>query len=162
VERRTSYRQVRDQVRPRRALVYTGALDELFDASEGQLPWRALEVRMELVEKPFVQPCAQINYPHEFEYTRSVEIKHITRQEHPHTVVAYEIPCAHGEPAYPVPSLPARRMYARYLEKARAREARGGFYVAGRLAEYRYMSTAQAVRGALTLFERIRAEHTEG
>jgi UDP-galactopyranose mutase len=160
VERRTSYRQIREQVRPLRALVYTGALDELFDSSEGQLPWRALDVRMELVEKPFVQPCAQINHPQEHDYTRSVEIKHITRQEHPHTVIAYETPCAHGEPAYPVPSQPARRLHARYLDLARAREARGGFYFAGRLAEYRYMSTAQAIQGALTLFERIRRDHT--
>lgn len=162
VERETTYRQIRERAHPRRALIYTGALDELFDAGEGQLPWRALAVRMELVQRPFVQPCAQINHPNEHDYTRSVEIKHITGQEHPHTVIAYETPCAHGEPAYPVPSAPARRLHARYLELARVRQARGGFYFAGRLAEYRYMSTAQAIRGALSLFERIRTDLAGG
>src|SRR6266481_8732975 len=37
----------------------------------------------------FVQPCVQINYPNDFGYTRSVEIKHVTRQTHPHTVVSF-------------------------------------------------------------------------
>jgi len=157
VERGVDWRQVRDQVKPRRALVFTGALDELFDGCEGLLPWRGLTVRLEAFEQPFVQPCAQINHPAEHEWTRSVEVKHLTGQEHPHTVVAYEIPGTKGEPSYPIPSAPARRLHARYLALARAREEAGGFFFGGMRAEYRYKSTAEAVRDALALFERVRA-----
>ncbi len=154
----TSYRQIRDQVRPRRATVYTGPLDDLFDHCHAALPWRAVRVEMSLVKQPFVQPCAQVNYPNDHDYTRSVEIKHITGQQHPHTVIAYEYPEDHGEPAYPVPGPRARQLYAKYFEMARARETRGGFYFAGRLAEYRYLNTDQAIQRALALFERIRRE----
>jgi UDP-galactopyranose mutase len=154
----TPFRQVRQQNQPRLATVYTGPLDELFDHRYAPLPWRAVRVEMELVKQPFVQPCAQINHPGEPAFTRSVEIKHITGQEHPHTIIAREYPEQHGEPAYPVPGLRAKQQYAKYLELARAKEAKGGFYFAGRLAEYRYLNTDQAIKRALALFERIRED----
>ncbi len=155
----TPYRELRDQVRPKVATVYTGPLDELFDGRYASLPWRAVRVEHELVKQPFAQPCAQINHPTEHAYTRSVEIKRITQQEHNHTIVSYEYPEEHGEPAYPVPGLRARQLYEKYRELALAKQARGGFYFAGRLAEYRYMNMDRAVKGALALFERIKEDH---
>lgn len=79
-------------IRKCKTIVYTGAIDEYFDYSLGRLPWRSLRFEYKKSDKEFVQPCVQINYPNEHEYTRSVEIKHVTKQVHSKTIVAYEYP----------------------------------------------------------------------
>jgi UDP-galactopyranose mutase len=98
------FREVRSLFRPRRATVYTGPVDEYFDHRLGRLPYRSLRFEHVAYRRRFVQPCVQINYPDEGPWTRSVEVKHVTGQEHADTVVSYETPAASGEPYYPVPA----------------------------------------------------------
>lgn len=152
------FRDIRDLVRPRRATVYTGPLDEYFGHRLGRLPYRSLRFRFTPYQAEYVQPCVQINYPNDFGFTRSVEIKHVTGQRHSHTVVSYETPAAVGDPYYPVPTAGSARLSQQYHALAESECTRRGVYFVGRLAQYRYFNTDEIVREALTCFERIRRE----
>lgn len=144
--------------RPKRATIYTGPIDEYFGYRLGKLPWRSLSFDFRHVEREWAQPCVQINYPNDHEFTRSVEIKHVTRQQHPHTVVVDEYPRSSGEPYYPVPFAESRRLYERYRELAAVETRDRQVYFCGRLAEYTYINTDEAIERALALFERLRRE----
>ena len=104
--------EVRQLIRPRQATVYSGPIDEYFGCRLGRLPYRSLKFDFVSHNVEYVQPCVQINYPNDFEYTRSVEIKHATRQQHASTVISYETPTANGEPYYPVPRAENRSVRA--------------------------------------------------
>ena len=99
----------------------------------------------------------QINYPDGAAYTRSVEIKHVTGQDHPETVVSYETPAATGEPYYPVPAPAASALAARYRDLADAETHRHRVFFCGRLAQYRYFNTDEVILEALKCFEQIRS-----
>ncbi len=147
---------VRSLVRPRKATVYCGPVDEYFGCRIGRLPYRSLSFDFVPYRQEWRQPCVQINYPNDFAYTRSVEIKHITGQRHPETVVSYETPSATGEPFYPVPRRESAELYARYRELADAETERHRVYFCGRLAQYRYFNTDEVIQEALACFQTIR------
>jgi len=154
----TDYAALRGSVRPKKATIYSGAADEYFDYDLGRLPWRSLAFDFRLVEKEWAQPCVQINYPTENAFTRSVEIKHVTKQRHPHTVVVDEYPRADGDPFYPVPSPSVRQLAARYAERALEERRRNRVYFSGRLAEYRYLNTDETMVRALALLETLQRD----
>jgi UDP-galactopyranose mutase len=151
-----SFSEVRDLVRPRRATVYTGPIDEYFDCRLGKLPYRSLQFDIVPYQAEYVQPCVQINYPNDFPFTRSVEIKHVTGERHAATVVSYETPAAEGEPFYPVPRRENTALYGEYKKLADREEARHRVYFRGRLAQYRYFNTDEVIEEALACFEEIR------
>jgi UDP-galactopyranose mutase len=133
------------------------ALRSLADASGlCQTAARAQLLERTPGQAAFVQPCVQINYPNDFTYTRSVEIKHVTGQKHPMTVVTYETPAATGEPYYPVPAPANTALYRRYQELAEQETARRQVYFCGRLAQYHYFNTDEVIGEALKCFEQIR------
>jgi UDP-galactopyranose mutase len=150
------FRELRPLVRPRQATLYTGPIDEYFDHRLGRLPYRSLRFEHVAHRTRFLQPCVQINYPNDFPYTRSVEIKHVTGQEHPETVVSCETPAAAGEPYYPVPAPANTALYRRYQQLAAEETRRRGVYFCGRLAQYRYFNTDEVIGEALQCFEEIR------
>jgi UDP-galactopyranose mutase len=152
----TPFADVRGRVQPRRATVYCGPIDEYFDNRLGRLPYRSLRFEFVPYQVEWRQPCVQINYPNDFAYTRSVEIKHVTGQSHAETVVSYETPAAEGEPFYPVPRRESAALYARYRELAEAETARSRVYFCGRLAQYRYFNTDEVIQEALACFQTIR------
>lgn len=147
---------VRELIRPRRATVYTGPIDEYFGCRLGKLPYRSLTFEFVPYHVEYRQPCVQINYPNDFAYTRSVEIKHVTGQKHQQTVVSYETPTSTGEPYYPVPRPASRELYERYKELADIETIRRHVYFCGRLAQYRYFNTDEVIQEALTCFDAIR------
>jgi UDP-galactopyranose mutase len=150
------FADVRGLVRPRRATVYTGPIDDYFGRRFGRLPYRSLRFEFVPYRTQWRQPCVQINYPNDFPYTRSVEIKHVTGQHHPETVVSYETPAAAGEPFYPVPRAESRSLYERYQELAEEETERNRVYFCGRLAQYRYFNTDEVIQEALACFQTIR------
>lgn len=152
------YDEVRALIRPRRATVFTGPIDEYFGHRLGRLPYRSL--RFDFVHRPveFAQPCVQVNYPNDFAHTRSVEIKHVTGQRHAHTVVSYETPSATGDPFYPVPRAENRALYQRYAALAEQERVTNHVYFCGRLAQYRYFNTDEVIQEALRCFSQLRAE----
>jgi len=145
-----------------KTVVFTGAIDEYFDYSLGRLSWRSLKFKYKEFDNDFVQPCVQINYPNDHDYTRSVEIKHVTKQDHPKTVVAYEYPTATGEPYYPIPVPKNRTLYEQYKKLAAKETIDKNVYFVGRLAEYAYLNMDEVIERALSVFEKIRENRKNG
>ena len=156
------YFDLRRQIKPRVATVYTGEIDRYFDYRFGPLEWRSLRFEFREFGTELVQPCVQINYPDEHAFTRSVEFKHVTGQRHPRTVVAYEYPEAHGDPYYPVPAPHNLRRYASYRALADEVTRTEHVYFAGRLARYAYINTDEAVEMALEVFADIAGTAADG
>lgn len=150
----TDYRKIKTDNTP--ITIYTGAIDEYFDYCFGRLPWRSLNFEYKHFEQEFAQPCLQINYPNDFDYTRSVEIKHITKQKHPLSTVVYEYPTEKGEPYYPVPARENRLLYEKYKTLADKETKDNNVYFTGRLAEYAYLNMDEVIENAIILFEKIK------
>lgn len=143
-------------------VVFTGAIDEYFNYCYGQLPWRSLKFKYRDFEQEYIQPCVQINYPNEHDYTRTVEIKHVTGQKHPCTTIAYEYPCAEGEPYYPIPAPENKKMYERYRALAEIETREKNVFFTGRLAEYAYLNMDEVIVRALNVFEEIKVKSETG
>ncbi len=152
----TDFGEIQRLVQPRHATVYTGPVDAYFEHCFGRLPYRSLQFDFVAKRVPWAQPCVQINYPNDHAWTRSVEIKHVTKQRHPHTVVCYETPQATGAPYYPVPAPANQQLYERYRLRAEQATLEERVFFCGRLAQYRYFNTDEAILEALQCFERIR------
>lgn len=155
----TDYSSVRKSIQPQHLTVYTGPVDEYFDFRLGKLPWRSLEFDFVKMDKEREQPCVQINYPNEHGYTRSVEIKHVTKQEHSQTVISYEYPRAEGDPYYPIPRPDNQQLYEQYKALAEAETGENNVYFCGRLAEYKYYNTDEVIERALATFKTIQQRH---
>jgi UDP-galactopyranose mutase len=151
----TDFDEIRHAIKPKRATLYTGPIDQYFAYEYGRLPWRSLEFDFRQYHQEFVQPCVQINYPNDFLYTRTVEIKHVTRQIHPHTVISYEYPKSSGDPYYPVPAPENRALYERYRGLADHEQRTKNVFFAGRLARYTYINTDEAVEMGLATFNDV-------
>ena len=137
-------------------LIYTGPIDEYFDHTHGELPYRSLRFEFEHIEKPYYQSTTQVNFPNTHQYTRITEFKHATGQRTPGTTIAREYPQAHvhgeNEPYYPIPLDCNYRLYEKYA----AEVDKAGMHVtfAGRLADYKYYNMDQAVGRALAVFRK--------
>jgi UDP-galactopyranose mutase len=168
------YREVRAAVSFKK-LIYTGAIDEFYEYRAGVLPYRSLRFEPEHFNaeqltnreaisgrKGFWQPALQVNYPNEFDFTRIVEVKHVTGQTCDGTTIVREYPLdyARGREAYyPVPNAESQRQYQVYAGLA-ARDA--DTYFAGRLATYRYLNMDQIVEAALALSRQIKLDLADG
>jgi UDP-galactopyranose mutase len=131
-----------------RQIVFTGPIDEYFGRRFGALPYRSLRFEHEhLPGTAQFQPVGTVNYPNDHAYTRITEFKHLTGQAHAGTSIVREIPCAEGDPYYPIPNPGNEALFKRY-EALAAAEADVVFI--GRLAQYRYYNMDQVVAAALT------------
>ena len=150
---------VRSNLKPRKALVYTGPVDAYFDHCCGPLPYRSLDFEWIRFPVEYKQPCMAINYPLDHEYTRSVEIKHVTAQKHPHTIISLEYSRSRGEPFYPIPVEANISRYSLYKKLAERETARKAVYFCGRLATYSYLDMDQTVENALQLYQVIKGRN---
>lgn len=152
----TSYCEVAGEVKARK-VIYTGCIDEFFEYMHGPLPYRSVRFDFVHLEQEWYQEVGTVNYPNEFAFTRVTELKHITGQRHPNTVLVYEYPQGHEigntEPYYPVLRGESRQRYELYRKEAEQRS--GTVLFAGRLGEYRYYNMDQAVASALRLFRQL-------
>jgi UDP-galactopyranose mutase len=152
---KTNYREVLPHV-VYQHMIYTGPIDEYFNCCYGPLPYRSLRFEAETVHQEFYQPVMQINYPNDGDFTRSIEIKHVTGQKIPVTTIVREYPEEHipgKEPYYPVPAPDTRVLYQKYASLA---EHKPKVTFTGRLASYRYYNMDQTVCMALHEFEKFR------
>ena len=165
----TDFLTARRHYNPRHT-IYTGPIDAYFDFSHGHLPYRSLDFQVESFSADQLaaagrqpisgspghwQPALQVNYPNDEAYTRIVEIKHITRQDTPHTNIVREYPLPADdthEPYYPIPAPDTRLQYEKY-RLAAAAEPHTSFI--GRLATYHYYNMDQVVAIALKEAERL-------
>lgn len=155
----TDYAEIKNKIKASKVTIYTGPIDEYFDCQLGKLPWRSLEFDFVKKDVEFEQPCVQINYPNDHDYTRTVEIKHVTGQVHPQTVISYEYPKAEGDPYYPIPMEKNQQLYLEYKKLAEKETEENNVFFCGRLAEYKYYNTDEVLELALKTFDKIKAQH---
>lgn len=139
-------------------VLYTGALDELFQGRFGGLPYRSLDMRFETHDQEFFQPAATVNYTTTEAFTRISEFKRMTGDVNPRqTTILKEysqayVPEKGMTPYYPIPGAQNQELYEKYRALA---DKIPGFYVLGRLAEYRYYDMDDVVEAALVLADEI-------
>lgn len=139
-------------------VIFTGALDEFFDCRYGRLPYRSLDFHFEHYEKPFYQSHAVVNYTVSEEFTRITEFKYLSGQlDLKDTTIVKEYPRAYsgtkGEiPYYAINNPENDALFQKY--KALVDQI-PGFYLLGRLAEYKYYNIDAIVERALDLAERV-------
>jgi UDP-galactopyranose mutase len=136
-------------------IVYTGAVDRLFDYKLGKLEYRTLQFKTRVEDTPNFQGNAVVNYTsHEVAYTRIIEHKHFEFGKQPKTVITEEYPktWADGDEPYYAVNNPANNSLAeKYIDMARQK----GYILGGRLADYKYYNMDTVIENALQLAEDI-------
>ncbi len=139
-------------------VVYTGALDELFDCEYGRLPYRSLDFVFEHYKEDSYQGRSVVNYTVSEKYTRITEFKYLTGQaDASGTTIVKEYPFAYtgaeGEvPYYAIINDKNLALYQKYKKKLTGFEH---VYLLGRLAEYKYYNIDAIVKKALMLADEI-------
>lgn len=146
-----------DGVEVEHTVVYTGALDELFDGIYGQLPYRSLRFEWRYTESDSLQNAPVVAYPQENGYTRITEYKKLPVQNGPGSSYAVEYPLpyetgAGAEPYYPVLTADSQEKYKNYLELA---QRIPNLICCGRLADFKYYNMDQALDNALRVLRKI-------
>lgn len=139
-------------------VIYTGAVDELFDCCDGRLPYRSLNFVFEHYDMESYQGRSVVNYTVSEDFTRITEFKYLTQQKDTDgTTIVKEYPFAYtgkeGEiPYYAILNEENRRLYEKYRKRT---EHYKNFYLLGRLAEYQYYNIDAMTKKALDLTEKI-------
>lgn len=138
-------------------IIFTGAVDELFDHCMGRLPYRTLEFVNEYYSRDSYQPAAVVNYTVSEDYTRVTEYKKLTGQKVAGTTISKEYSKAYtgaeGEiPYYAILNEENQELYDRYVEKIKSYH---NFYLLGRLAEYKYYNIDGIVKKSIELVEEL-------
>ncbi len=140
-------------------VIYTGALDELFDCRFGRLPYRSLRFDFEHLDQPdFQNGHSVVNYTVSEDFTRITEFQYLTGQQGcDGTTIVREYPFAYtgaqGEiPYYAILNEDNQALYEKYRSLTAHLDH---FYLLGRLAEYKYYNMDAMARKALDLAERI-------
>ncbi len=146
-----------------KCLIYTGAIDELFDRKYGALPYRSLDIRYQYYEQESVLPSEIVSYPQAPGYVRSTEYRKIMLDDSgvSGSVVATEYPLEYvpgaeigGTPYYPTVTKDSDAVYQKYCMEAAQYL---GLFLCGRLAEFRYYNMNTCIEHALEYFEQIKA-----
>lgn len=143
-------------------IIYTGALDELFDCEYGRLPYRSLDFKFEHYDRESFQGRSVVNYTVSEKFTRITEFKYLTGQENAQgTTIVKEYSFAYtgadGEtPYYAIINEENQALYQKYYEKVQGLK---NVYLLGRLAEYKYYNIDAIVKKALQLAETIKGEN---
>ena len=140
---------VKEDFKDAKMLVYTGELDRFFDYKFGKLEYRSVKLDFKTYEKESFQPCAVVNYPNSYDFTRITEFKKLTGETSPSTTVCFEYPSADGMPFYTVPTKRNNDMRESYMHEVEALEKTGRVLFVGRLAEYKYYNMDAAVASAI-------------
>lgn len=140
-------------------VIFTGALDELYDCQYGRLPYRSLRFDSEHLDTDdFQGGHSVVNYTVSEDFTRITEFKHLTGQRNTSgTTIIREYPFAYtgaeGEiPYYAIMNAENEALYKQYQELAGQIE---NLYLLGRLAEYKYYNMDAMADKALALADRL-------
>lgn len=139
-------------------LIYTGAIDELFDCKFGRLPYRSLDFKFEHLDRDSYQDHSVVNYTVSEDFTRITEFKFLTGQQNTKgTTIVREYPFAYtgaeGEiPYYAILEEENQKLYEKYKTLTEAYE---NFYLLGRLAEYKYYNIDAMTLKAMELADRL-------
>ena len=139
-------------------VIYTGALDELYQCEYGRLPYRTLDFQFEFHDCDSYQGHSVVNYTVDEDFTRITEFKFLTRQQDAKgTTIVKEYPAAYtGEegqiPYYAILNSENQALYEKYLQKASGYQ---NFHLLGRLAEYKYYNIDAMVDRGMRMCKEI-------
>lgn len=139
-------------------VIYTGALDELFECQYGRLPYRSLRFDFEYFNKPDYQGHSVVNYTVSEDFTRITEFKYLTGQQDENgTTIVKEYPFAYtgasGEiPYYAIQNDENDALYQKYVALT---QKYGKLYLLGRLAEYKYYNIDAMTKKAFELADKL-------
>lgn len=139
-------------------IIYTGALDELFDNCYGKLPYRSLRFEWKYEDIDSKQDAPVVAYPQAEGFTRITEYKKLPVQDVKGTTYAVEYPLSYNEnvkmePYYPVLTEKSQKIYDKYLDKASNIK---NLFLAGRLADFKYYNMDQALERALYICKKLK------
>ena len=140
-------------------VIFTGALDELYDCRYGRLPYRSLRFAFEhLAQDDFQDGHSVVNYTVSEDFTRITEFKYLTRQKDTNgTTIIREYPFAYtgapGEiPYYAIMNPDNQALYQKYKALA---DRLTNMNLLGRLAEYQYYNIDVMTKKALELADKL-------
>lgn len=141
-------------------IIYTGAIDELFNYRYGKLPYRSLYFKCKYLDKKSYQNVAIVAHPADAEYTRITEYTKLPYQEvGEKTIIAIEYSLQYdkdaergNEPYYPVLIEESQIQYLKYLEYSRSFS---NVTLCGRLADFKYYNMDLVIKRALEVYKEI-------
>jgi len=158
VKLNTDFFKFRKKIKFNHFMIYTGEPDRYFNFKYGKLDWRSLIFKFQNFKKKKIQSCVQYNFPNDHKYTRSVEIKHVTKQRNNYTVISKEYPTNKGDPYYPISNQKNIKLFKKY-ENLIIKEMKKNIYFEGRLAKYKYFNTDEVIESALDLFNKLKKKY---
>lgn len=147
-------------------VIYTGPVDRYFDFAEGDLSWRTIDLKEEVLPIEDFQGCPVMNYPDEdAEYTRIHEFRHF-HPERDYTKDATVIMREYSrfaekddEPYYPINTSEDRAKLLAYRDLAKGEKS---VLFGGRLGTYKYLDMHMAIGSALSMFDNKITPHFTG
>ena len=158
VKLNTDFFRFRKKIKFNHFMIYTGEPDRYFNFRYGKLDWRSLIFKFQNFKRKNIQSCVQYNFPNDYKYTRSVEIKHVTKQRNNYTVISKEYPTNKGDPYYPISNQKNIKLFKKY-ENLIIKEMKKNIYFEGRLAKYKYFNTDEVIESALDLFNKLKKKY---
>lgn len=154
IELDCDYFKVRDDIRVREKVIYTGPIDRLFDYKYGRLEWRGVNLVKKVVDVDDFQGTSVMNYADlDTEFTRIHEPRHLhpeRRYSEKKSVIFYETPTSEPDkPFYPVNTKGNARLFEKYKRLAQKEEK---VVIGGRLGDYAYYDMDKAILAALTCY----------
>lgn len=136
-------------------ILFTGAIDSYFDYELGELEYRSLRFKEELLEEDNYQGVAVVNFT-DFEtpYTRIIEHKHFEFGTQAKTIISKEYPQnwdKSKEPYYPINDEKNQALYEKYLQRAKEEK---NLIFGGRLGSYQYYDMQDVIKASLALCEK--------
>ena len=141
-------------------VIFTGAIDDLFDYKLGKLPYRSLRFDFEHYDQDYFQSKGVVNYTVSEDYTRITEFKYLTGQEIEGTTIIKEYPQVYSDPKTQVPYYAIIeddniKLHNDYVEMVKPFT---NFHLLGRLAQYKYYNIDGIVLEALKLSKTLQEE----
>lgn len=132
-------------------VVYSGALDQLFNYKLGKLEWRSLEFKNEWLDVEDYQGCSIVNFTNKsIPYTRITEHKHFNLRSTDRTIITKEYPALYTqgkEQFYSINDNTNNELQKKYLQMLPS-----NYIVGGRLGSYQYYDMDQIIGMALNKF----------
>ena len=152
--------KINSEIDVKKLIIYTGPLDKLFNYKFGQLDWRSLNFKKEIINTNDFQGTSIINYPElKYKFTRIYEPKHLHSErilDHKKTLIIKEFPTLdNSRPYYPINDNINRIIHRKYKNFANSQKNLNIIF-GGRLGDYAYYDMDMTISAALKKFEFIK------
>ncbi len=151
------YKSHKDEIKAKN-IIYTGPIDEYYDYCYGELEYRKVEFKNEILNTTNYQGNAVVNYTeYEVPYTRIIEHKHFEFDTtSPKTIISKEYSSKWNpgdEPYYPLNDNRNNDLYNKYKELSLKEK---NVVFGGRLGLYKYYDMDDTIEAALNYIKGIK------